>query len=261
MIKRLISLMVCAALLTFGLLQTVAAAEMTLGEAINKAGRQRMLTQRIVKTYCQMGQDVRYLVAEEQLKGSIALFESQLLELQAFSKDGETQRGLKLVEQLWSPVKAAATGQISRDQAEGLRADAEKLLVAAHQVVLLLEDQSKTPAGRLVNISGRQRMLSQRMSNLYMLMSWGFENTQYQADYNKAVEEFESALKELRSAPSNTPAISRKLTEVSQNWDMFKLSFRLDSKTYVPGLVVRMLDKILVQMNEITGLYAELPAS
>ncbi len=28
---------------------------------------------------------------------------------------------------------------------------------------------------------------------------------------------------------------------------------------YVPSLVVRMLDRILVQMNEITGMYAAMP--
>ncbi len=77
------------------------AAEMTMGEAINKAGRQRMLTQRIVKSYAQMGQDVRYRVAEKSLRDSIVLFESQLQQLKGFTQDRETQRGLQLVERLW----------------------------------------------------------------------------------------------------------------------------------------------------------------
>ncbi len=34
--------------------------------------------------------------------------------------------------------------------------------------------------------------------------------------------------------------------------------FRMDKGEYVPGLVARMLDKLLVQMNDITGLYAAL---
>ncbi len=66
--------------LLLGLLfSTVDAAAMSYGDAINKAGRQRMLSQRIVKSYTQMGQDVRYRVAEKQLKESIALFDKRWL--------------------------------------------------------------------------------------------------------------------------------------------------------------------------------------
>ena len=164
------------------------------------------------------------------------------------------------MERLWVPVKSIALANNRRDKAEHLRAIAEKLLVAAHQVVLLLEEQSGTSKGHLVNISGRQRMLSQRMGNLYMLFSWGFDNDEYRKDFNKAIREFSEALIELKAAPENTPQISSALKQVSQYWDMFNLSSRMGTNQYVPGLVARMVDKILTQMNNITGMYAALPA-
>lgn len=236
-----------------------AATEINLAEAINIAGRQRMLSQRIVKSYLQMGQDVRFRVAKGHLKGSIILFEQQLNMLKDFSKDPETLRGLALVEKLWIPVKAIASGPVQRDKAAELRANAEQLLAAAHQVVLILADQSGTQQGHLVNIAGRQRMLSQRMGNLYMLMSWKFEDELYLQDYRAATEEFDNALQELSNANENTPEIGRILAQVRKNWDLYKLSNRMGEGEFVPGLVVRMLDKILLQMNEVTGLYAALP--
>ena len=255
-LNSLLIILIIATSSSFTSLQ--AAEGITLAEAINQAGRQRMLTQRIVKSYCQMGQDVRYTVAEQHLNGSIKLFEKQLATLKAFSKDKETLRGLDLVERLWLPVKNLASGKIDRNQSEQLRTNAEKLLVAAHQVVLMLEEQSGTSQGHLVNISGRQRMLSQRLGNLYMLQSWGFESDQYRADYDKAKKEFQEALHELIAAKENTPEIAKNLKEVSQKWDVFKLSDRMGQGEYVPGLVARMLDKILIQMNDITGMYAAL---
>lgn len=236
-----------------------AASDITLAEAINKAGRQRMLSQRIVKSYLQMGQDVRYRVAKKHLGESIDLFELQLKELKGFTTNPEATRGLALVEKLWIPVKQIATGPVQREKAEELRANAERLLAAAHQVVLILADESATNQGHLVNIAGRQRMLSQRMGNLYMLMSWKFADELYRQDYKAATSEFDTALQELINANENTPEISAILSQVKQNWDLYNLSNRMGEDEFVPGLVARMLDKILGQMNEVTGLYAALP--
>ncbi len=65
---------------------------------------------------------------------------------------------------------------------------------------------------------------------------------------------------ELKAAGENTTEITRALKEASEFWDMFKLSFRMDDGQFVPGLVALMLDKLLVKMNDITGMYAALPS-
>ena len=67
------------------LLTLPVAAEITsISSAINKAGRQRMLTQRMVKSYSMIGISVQYVAANEQLSKAIDLFELQLSELKAY---------------------------------------------------------------------------------------------------------------------------------------------------------------------------------
>ena len=109
-----------------------------------------------------------------------------------------------------------------------------------------------------INKAGRQRMLTQRMAALYLLLNWGLDDPQHLADYEKAVQEFDAALYELNTAGENTPQITEALQRVSSNWQVFKLGNRVDQGEYVPSLVTRVLDKILLQMNEITGMYADL---
>ena len=240
------------------LVPSVYSADLTMGDAINKAGRQRMLTQRIVKTYAMMGQDIRYRKAKKQLRLSIELFDDQLNELKKIKVNSEIKGELQAVEKLWKPMRAIATKKINKDQVIQLRAGSEKLLEKAHHVVTLLEGASESNAGQLVNIAGRQRMLTQRMANLYLLQSWGFNDEQYKNDYTQAVTEFDSALQKLKAASENTPQINKGLTQVEQLWQLFKLSDRMKEDKFIPTLVTRSLDKILTRMNDITGQYAEL---
>ncbi len=248
-----------AALLALAIPLTSAAAKLTLAEGINKAGRQRMLTQRIVKAYCQMGMELRYRKSEKQLNAAIHLFDAQLDELQQFAITTEIKNGLTKVNDLWDGVKTTVSSGVKREKIEQLRADAEELLIASHKIVLMLQDLSGTSQGKLVNIAGRQRMLSQRIANLYLLQAWGFEKEPFISDYQTAIDEFDAALNLLKKAPENTKKISDALDKVSLQWGVFQHSAKLKKGRYIPTLITRSADKILDQMNTITGMYTLLP--
>ncbi|MCW8827318.1 MAG: type IV pili methyl-accepting chemotaxis transducer N-terminal domain-containing protein, partial [Gammaproteobacteria bacterium] len=170
----------------------IAHAQITsIADAINKSGRQRMLSQRILSTYYQVGKNINTTKSKQQLIDAVNLFESQLTELQEYAKKSsivqqqqekniDLNGALNKVSRLWIPAKKIATEEVQRSRAEELRDLNEALLKASHAVVLQLQSLSGSESGRLVNIAGRQRMLSQRLSSLYILQSWGFNNPEYE---------------------------------------------------------------------------------
>ncbi len=217
-----------------------------------------MLSQRIVATYCQTGLDIQTKKSKGQLKDSINLFEEQLAELIKYRETGKINKQLQRVTKSWQPLKAIATQPIQRANVEELRMLAEDVLRESHRVVIMLQDESATKKGQLVNISGRQRMLSQRLANLYTMQSWGFVSSEYSDDYSRAINEYKGALTELRSSSLNTAEINKKLAKAKREFGMFERSKHQETGEYIPLMVKMSADKLLFVMNDVTHMYEQL---
>ncbi len=233
--------------------------DLTLTEAVNIAGRQRMLTQRMVKAYCQIGVGVTLEKSQSQLTGAVDLFEQQLSALEnQFASNSDVALELMEVRNTWDAFRTSLTGSVKHSHAQQLADTSDKLLASSHRVVELLQDASGTEYARLVNISGRQRMLSQRAAKLYLLSAWGLDNPELQNALNQTSDEFAAALKELQSSNANTPTISRQLRDVNDQWVSFASTLNIEGSATFPLIVADASEKILQHFEEITFLYQTL---
>jgi len=228
----------------------------SMEEAVNKAGRQRMLTQKMLKEYALIGMGSTYGNPQEALPKSIHLFDTQLQELQMYIKDPAAVKSLKEVARLWKTIRKTVLKKPKKSQVATLQRDLETLLKAAHKSTLLITKASKTARGEIVNIAGRQRMLSQRMAGLYMLKVWGIQDTEFKTKLAEAMQQFSTAHKKLLTSSLNTPEIDTLLHKVGKSYMFFKVMGQSRSKKYIPSLINRSANEILKNMNTVTGLYA-----
>lgn len=131
------------------------------------------------------------------------------------------------------------------------------MLRTSHKVVLALQDLSGSNGGRIINISGRQRMLSQRIAMLHALSAWGLEDAEVREELDRARSEFHGAQMLLKKSRLSTRAIHAELENVNALFnDLEALLDASDKKQSLAG-VAQQTDSILKKMNRVTGLYQE----
>jgi len=226
-----------------------------LSVAVDVAGKQRMFTQRMLKDYAMVGLENHFGNPGEDLKKIMGLFENHLNSLIEFNKDPATEESLEKVKAMWGPIKLALNEAPQKEKAGKMQEDLEALLKQANEAVGLFAKQTGKTSGEIINISGRQRMLSQRMASLYMLKVWGVDDPQFKEKMDKAMNLFKTSLDKLMKSDMSTPEISKLLKKAEKSFMFFEIMNKSSSK-FIPSLIYKKSNEMLKDMNTATGLYA-----
>ena len=232
-----------------------------LSDAINKAGRQRMLSQRMGKAWLALVHGIEKTSAQQVLEKSMALFDRQLSELKGFAPTPVIKTTYSQLETAWSDYKVLLVG-ITPDKAGApalLQQDA-KVLALAHQGTLQYEAALGKPQGKLVNIAGRQRMLSQRMAKFYLAAKLPGDSSVSALEIGKARTEFIGAMEVLRSAPEATARIKDELQLADAQWVFFDMALQKLQNNQSSGKQLSEVfvasENLLSVMDRVTNLYA-----
>jgi len=259
------------------------------GVVLNLSGKQRMLTQKMSKECLLISLNIDKAKNLENLSKSSTLFDRTLKGLRSGDKglrlppttSTRILRQLGVVDGLWSefnkPVSAIIkSGEASKEQIAAIAAKNLPLLKNMNKCVKLYEKDAskaglKSDPGLAVtiNLSGKQRMLTQKMSKEFLLVAYGHDVDGNKLNLMETFTLFETTLKGLMDGDENldlpgtkNKTIRDQLSVVTKLWKAFKPKVEYAAD---PAAKVISTDKIkalagenlplLKEMNKAVGMY------
>ena len=246
---------------------------------LNQSGKQRMLTQKMSKEMLFIAKGINTAQNQTALAQTASLFDKTLnglingdSSLNLPAADSKTiVKVLGRVTQLWAEFKpltqAAAEGDIDIDEIANLNLP---LLKNSNTVVRLYEKEARKATGKssgvVINLAGKQRMLTQKMSKESLLISLGYEASENQAKLRSTISLFDRTLIGLKSGNTDLelpgtsqPQILAQLAVVEQLWAKLKPIVDAISTGTVTDSDLQVLFKanlpLLKEMNKAVSLF------
>lgn len=197
-------------------------------EGVNRSGQLRMLSQRLVKLYVLQQAGVQAAQCAEQFQESVQRIDANLAHLGKNLSQSTYGDLLGQVVQTWTRLKQVLQASPASGTGDGYALTdelAERLLQGAERLTATLESAGLAPPLRVLNLAGRQRMLSQRFAK-YALLGLLAEDTigqgtlvqRAQAGLDESRATFEEALTYLNGLPLSTPEIRNALEAAGIGW-------------------------------------------
>ncbi len=223
--------------------------------ALKLAGEQRILTQALLKTYCQIGQEIRFLAAREEQQQSIERFDASLAELKSYPGGEGVSAALAEVEAKWQPYKKALQAKVSKEQAPTLEGLAEAAHAATDQLIKAIEAGEKIPFEHIFNLANEQATVTQRAAAQYLMASWGLNPEKHREQFKAAISAFDSNHIELTTSPQNNKETAKAMSSLSKKWDLLKDGHHVDEGEFLPGFVVRICDSAREMLEQATDAF------
>lgn len=234
----------------------------SLCDSVNQAGRQRMLSQRMAKSWLMLERGVLSRRSHIILRQSVAMFDHNLQELDRIADSAEIRLAHSELAAAWRPYHALLESNPGRKAARELFRVNEEVLRAAQRLTLSLANADGTHKARLVNQAGRERMLSQRMAKFFLFRRMGIQETKCRAEIETADAEFSATLAELAALAPDQTLIAGELKQVARHWDCMRSVLTDHHDAEFAATATRVFtssEQLLQHMDAAVGLYLKLP--
>ncbi|WP_299441305.1 type IV pili methyl-accepting chemotaxis transducer N-terminal domain-containing protein [uncultured Aquimarina sp.] len=239
----------------------------TYAKAVNISGKQRMLSQKMSKAYLLLAKGINEESIKKELNSSKFIFEKQLQILIKNASSSNVKLSLKRINKLWLEFKEVITSTPDTQNSLKIMKLNTNLLKTCNDAVVNIENsfnynnqffQNKNKElVNIINKSGRQRMLSQRLCLYYTATSMFFKDSaEYKKILNNVYSEFDNAIGDLLISSYNSTEIEEELGVTMSLWEKFQTNQKgLLNGSFELQEIFTTTNQLTKSFNKITGLY------
>ena len=224
------------------------------GEAVNRAGQLRMLSQRVVLFYAQALCAMETDDAHRGIGDCIQRVDANLgIVRKAISTPGYGE----LVERVaasWQAVRAICDAPPDPKMLALLDARAERMLEDAEGLTDFLETSGLVSSLHVINVAGRQRMLGQRITKLCFQLALE-PSTAMLAQLQELTAAFQAAFEHLRKLPLSSPLIRADLDAAVEHWRRLRGALDRLSEAAALAAIVHAGEHLLEACERLTDHY------
>ena len=249
------------------------------GTALNIAGKQRMLVERIAKDFVYKSLNLQKEKAVKEQTTSVILFEEHLniLNNYAAANDAIKQK-LAVVGKGWVEFKEVLNYKTMNQQnAAYVFQESDKILklcddVANAIVIHIISKKSsldKSPLRKELitthtNSSGKMRMLVQRIALYYICYYNGITQKTHDEELVNTTDFIQFSLNEIKNSPINDQDVNETILNVETEWQTILNAFQKDNKfdfsnkSITPENMFELSNKLVSKIDKVTLAYAKM---
>ncbi|MDX9994115.1 MAG: type IV pili methyl-accepting chemotaxis transducer N-terminal domain-containing protein [Rhodocyclaceae bacterium] len=188
---------------------------------VNLCGRHRMLSQRLATVWCIVARKLPAGAARGALRKFHGQFERNLAQVGALvqSMSPELQPEIDALARIWGDCSelffnqppAGADPRAAFDLSEQVLRAADELTAASARV-------AGTPEAHCVNIAGRNRMLTARLTKLFLFCDWDVRTAEAKKLMAASRREFDTNIAKLSDFAADSPEIAAQLAIDTEQW-------------------------------------------
>jgi len=243
-----------------------------IGEIIDKAETQRMLTLKMSKAHVSMYLGVQAAESKAELDQSVLHFEQQLVDFRNISLRGRYKQLLNKAIAQWESFKKTVTRRPSKSSIEELLSSNKTITQSFDAVSTELKRVAQKRAGhsdyskenneiiKLETLAAKQRVLAQQVLFYYLCNQAIIgESPEIEKALEQTLEHYENALVTLLGAPENTPEIDYRLTLLGREWDKIAASCQKEvTNIGKTEEILALGNKLSTAMDDVTKLYEQI---
>lgn len=241
-------------------------------EAINAAGKTRMLSMRVAMMYAAQLSESN---AAGKTKAKTSMAEGQaaldsiyagLAVFQPVATNPTAATAVKDAKEQWDKMAKLLVKETAKTGLLDVLNLSEKLLASNEALTTAVVAVGSGKAADVVSVAGRQRMYCMRLGRDYLAASIGVDRDGRVELMLETATNFESAMLQLESAPVNNAEINGMVSSISKmEWKSLYKSVtdcvEGNNTVYNDPVMIKFAETLLVKADKLTTLYVDATAA